>query len=81
MKGERRLVVGISGAYCAIAETGTLMTLSGESTPASTSLLPETHIAILSVARIVRGMDAARVSSCRTCRWLPPASRTPRCRA
>ena len=52
-------LVGISGAYCAIAETGTLVTLSGGPTPASTSLLPETHIAIVSAARIVRGMEEA----------------------
>jgi L-lactate dehydrogenase complex protein LldG len=52
-------LVGISGAYCAIAETGTLMTLSGATTPGSTSLLPETHVAILSAARIVRGMEEA----------------------
>jgi L-lactate dehydrogenase complex protein LldG len=52
-------LVGISGAYCAIAETGTLMMLSGGGTPASTSLLPETHVAILPVARIVRGMEEA----------------------
>ena len=51
--------VGISGAYCAIAETGTLVTLSGVPTPASTSLLPETHIAIVYAARIVRGMEEA----------------------
>lgn len=52
-------LVGISGAYCAIAETGTLVTLSSASTPASTSLLPETHIAILAADRIVRGMEEA----------------------
>ncbi len=52
-------LVGIGGAYCAIAETGTLVTLSGAPTPASTSLLPETHIAIVSAARIVRGMEEA----------------------
>jgi L-lactate dehydrogenase complex protein LldG len=52
-------LVGISGAYCAIAETGTLVTLSGATTPASTSLLPETHVAILPADRIVRGMEEA----------------------
>jgi L-lactate dehydrogenase complex protein LldG len=52
-------LVGISGAYCAIAETGTLMTLSGSNTPASASLLPETHIAILSAGRVLRGMEEA----------------------
>jgi L-lactate dehydrogenase complex protein LldG len=52
-------LVGVSGAYCAVAETGTLMMLSGATTPASTSLLPETHVAIVSAARIVRGMEEA----------------------
>ena len=50
---------GITGAYCAIAETGTLMMLSGVATPGVTSLLPETHIAVLRVSRIVRGMEDA----------------------
>ncbi len=52
-------LVGITGAFCAIAETGTLMTVSGEQTPAAVSLLPETHIAVLPVSRIVRGMEEA----------------------
>jgi L-lactate dehydrogenase complex protein LldG len=51
--------VGISGAFCAIAETGTLMTVTGPQAPATTSLLPETHIAVVPVARIVRGMEEA----------------------
>jgi L-lactate dehydrogenase complex protein LldG len=52
-------LVGITGAFCAIAETGTLMTVSGPRTPPSVSLLPETHIAVVSVSRIVRGMEDA----------------------
>jgi L-lactate dehydrogenase complex protein LldG len=52
-------MVGITGAFCAIAETGTLMTLSGPRTPATTSLLPETHIAVVRTGRIVRGMEDA----------------------
>lgn len=52
-------LVGITGAFCAIAETGTLMTLSGPRTPATTSLLPETHIAVVRADRIVRGMEDA----------------------
>ncbi|MGZ9079589.1 MAG: LutC/YkgG family protein [Burkholderiales bacterium] len=51
--------VGITGAYCAIAETGTLMTLSGADTPPTVSLLPETHVAILGADRIVRTMEEA----------------------
>ena len=52
-------LVGITGAFCAIAETGTLMTVSGPHTPATTSLLPETHVAIVRASRIVRGMEEA----------------------
>jgi L-lactate dehydrogenase complex protein LldG len=52
-------MVGITGVFCAIAETGTLMTLSGEHTPPLTSLLPETHIAVLHVSQIVAAMEEA----------------------
>ena len=52
-------LVGITGAFCAIAETGTLMTVSSPATPATVSLLPETHIAIVPGSRIVRGMEEA----------------------
>lgn len=50
---------GITGCFCAIAETGTLMTLSGEITPLTNSLLPDTHIAIVPRSRIVRSMEDA----------------------
>ena len=52
-------LVGVTGAFCAIAETGTLVTLSGAETPPSVSLLPETHIAVLRASRIVRSMEDA----------------------
>lgn len=52
-------MVGITGACCAIAETGTLVTLSGPDTPPSVSLLPETHIAVLHASHIVRSMEDA----------------------
>jgi L-lactate dehydrogenase complex protein LldG len=51
--------LGITGSYCAIAETGTLMLLSGAGTPATVSLLPETHVAIVAASRIVAGMEDA----------------------
>jgi L-lactate dehydrogenase complex protein LldG len=50
-------LVGITGCFCAIAETGTLMLCSSASSPATTSLLPETHIAIVDCGRIVAGME------------------------
>lgn len=52
-------LVGITGAFCAVAETGTLMMCSGPDTPPATSLLPETHIAVLRRGRIVAGMEDA----------------------
>lgn len=52
-------LVGITGCFCALAETGTLMLCSGPDTPAATSLLPETHIAIVPARRILVGMEEA----------------------
>ncbi len=51
--------VGVTGAFAAIAETGTLVLASGPGTPASVSLLPETHIAIVPAARVVAHMEEA----------------------
>lgn len=50
-------LVGITGCFCAVAETGTLMLLSAPETPATVSLLPETHIALVPASRIVAGME------------------------
>ena len=51
--------VGISGVFAAIAETGTLMMLSGPQSPASTHLLPETHIAVVAASQIVAHYEDA----------------------
>lgn len=51
--------VGISGCFCGIAETGTLLLLSGAATPATVSLLPETHVALLAASRIVATLEDA----------------------
>jgi len=51
--------VGITGVFCAVAETGTLLLHSSPQTPASLSLLPETHIALLPVSRLVATMEDA----------------------
>ena len=50
-------LIGITGVFSGLAETGTLMLLSGPRTPPTVSLLPETHIALLPVARIVAHME------------------------
>ena len=52
-------LVGITGCFCALAETGTLMLCSSADTPATVSLLPETHIAIVPASRIVPAMEDA----------------------
>ena len=51
--------IGVTGVFCAIAETGTLMMCSGPQTPATVSLLPETHVALVPVGRIVPFMEDA----------------------
>jgi L-lactate dehydrogenase complex protein LldG len=56
-KGED--LVGVTGVFCALAETGTLAMVSGPDTPASASLLPETHVALVPLARLVPHMEDA----------------------
>ncbi|HUL91018.1 MAG TPA: lactate utilization protein C [Burkholderiales bacterium] len=51
--------IGVTGAFAAIAETGTLVFASGPETPASGSLLPETHVAVVRSGRIVSHMEDA----------------------
>ena len=52
-------LVGITGCFCAIAETGSLMLFSGPQTYASAALLPETHIAVVPASRIVANLEEA----------------------
>ncbi|MFL9863898.1 lactate utilization protein C [Paraburkholderia fungorum] len=58
-KPEDGDAVGLTGCFCATAETGTLVLLSGPQTYASAGLLPETHIAIVPASRIVSGHEEA----------------------
>jgi L-lactate dehydrogenase complex protein LldG len=55
--GKDRL--GITGTFCAVAETGTLVITSGASTPTASMLLPDTHVAVLRPERIVACMEEA----------------------
>ena len=50
--------IGITGADFAIADTGTLVLLSGPEQPRLTSLLPPVHIAILEKENIVSNIHA-----------------------
>ncbi len=52
-------LVGITGCFCAVAETGTLMMCSSPDTPATVSLLPETHVAVVRATRILPYMEDA----------------------
>ena len=55
--GHDRL--GITGSFCAIAETGTLVFTTGAATPTATALLPDTHVAVIRAERVVAGMEEA----------------------
>ena len=56
-QGQDRL--GITGTFCAIAETGTLVVATAAASPTATMLLPDTHIAVVRPDRIVAGMEDA----------------------
>ena len=49
--------ISITGAFAAIAETGTLVTASGPDHPVSLNLLPDTHVVVLREADIVSGYE------------------------
>jgi L-lactate dehydrogenase complex protein LldG len=51
--------LGITGCFCAVAETGSLVLASSPATPSSTHLLPETHVAIVPASRIVPALEDA----------------------
>ena len=50
---------GVTGCFCAIAETGTVLLLSHPSRPKATALLPETHVCIVSKVRLLDTMEEA----------------------
>jgi L-lactate dehydrogenase complex protein LldG len=49
--------VSVTGAFAAIAETGTLVMASGPEHPVSLNLLPDTHIVVLRESDIVSGYE------------------------
>ncbi len=48
--------LGLTGVDLAIAETGSLLLLSGSGRPRSTSLLPPTHVAVFDRTRLVESL-------------------------
>jgi L-lactate dehydrogenase complex protein LldG len=59
--------VSVTACHAAIAETGTLMLISGAHTPTTLSFLPETHIAVVRRDQVVAtyedGWDRLRVAA------------------
>jgi L-lactate dehydrogenase complex protein LldG len=51
-----RAQIGVTGADFVLAETGTLILISGRGRPRSTSLLPETHVAVFDRSRLVESL-------------------------
>jgi L-lactate utilization protein LutC len=52
-------LAGLSVAYCGIAETGSLVMLSGPGSPTTLNFLPDDFICVLDVKRIVPRMEDA----------------------
>lgn len=58
-KPDPRDAVGLSVGFCGIAETGTLMMLSGPDNPSTMNFLPDDHIVVVPVSRLVGPMEEA----------------------
>jgi L-lactate dehydrogenase complex protein LldG len=52
-----RAQIGVTGVDLAVAETGTLILLSGRGRPRATSLLPETHVAIFDRSCLLESLE------------------------
>ncbi len=57
-RAEAGDAVAITGAFAAIAETGTVVMASGPDHPVSLNLLPDTHVVILREEDVVAGYEA-----------------------
>jgi L-lactate dehydrogenase complex protein LldG len=51
--------VSVTGAFAAIAETGTLMLTSGNDRPTTLNLMPDTHIVVLRAEQVVGPYETA----------------------
>ncbi len=52
-----RAQIGVTGVDWALAETGTLILVSGAGRPRSTSLLPDTHVAVFGKGRLLERLE------------------------
>jgi L-lactate dehydrogenase complex protein LldG len=56
-----RADIGVTGCDLAVAETGTMILISGHGRPRSTSLLPATHVALFDQTRLVESLEQVGV--------------------
>jgi len=56
-----RAGVGVTGADIVLAETGTLVLVSGAGRPRATSLLPPTHVAVFDPSQVVESLEQVGV--------------------
>ena len=49
--------IGVTGVDWALAETGTLILVSGSGRPRSTSLLPDTHVAVFGKGHLLESLE------------------------
>lgn len=49
--------VGLTSCFAAVAETGTLMLVSGAQTPTTLNFLPDTHIAVVRAGQVVAAYE------------------------
>jgi L-lactate dehydrogenase complex protein LldG len=58
-RGEDSDAVSVTGAFAGVAETGTLVLVSGPEHPSTLNLLPETHIVVLRRDQLVGSYEDA----------------------
>lgn len=58
-KAEAEDLVTVTGAFAGIAESGTLMLLSGPESPTTLNFLPDTHIVVLRASEMVGAYEDA----------------------
>ena len=58
-KPEPTDLVGVAAPFAGIAETGTVMAVSGANGPATINFLPDTHVVVLPLSRLVGPMEDA----------------------
>ena len=58
-RGEANDLVSVTGAFAGVAETGTLVLLSGPEHPSTLNFLPETHIVVLRDEQLVGSYEDA----------------------